>query len=237
MTNKLKEVISTKSIIFLVLNYFLGYMYLYPYILSKLYYTFNLSNEMYDLISLFVYLFMIAISVYLAFPVLKESYYKTPKLRKLIKSVLLTFVALYFISALSSILVFILTGLQDSANQNQVVDAFKQNPSLIIFTTVIYAPIVEEIVFRGAIFRGLRSKTNFIISAIISGLLFGFIHVFDSLIQGNILDLLYIIVYGSLGFVFCYAYEKNNSIFASIALHFINNFLGIIGIILSTFTA
>ena len=237
MTNKLKEVISTKSIIFLVLNYFLGYMYVYPYILSKLYYTFELSNEMYDLISLFVYLFMITISIYFAFPVLKESYHNTPKLKKLIKSVLLTFVALYFISALSSVLVFILTGLQDSANQNQVVDAFKQNPSLIIFTTIIYAPIVEEIVFRGAIFRGLRSKTNFIISAIISGLLFGFIHVFDSLIQGNILDLLYIIVYGSLGFVFCYAYEKNNSIFASIALHFINNFLGIIGIILSTFTA
>ena len=237
MTNKLKEVISTKSIIFLVLNYFLGYMYVYPYILSKLYYTFELSNEMYDLISLFVYLFMITISIYFAFPVLKESYHNTPKLKKLIKSVLLTFVALYFFSALSSVLVFILTGLQDSANQNQVVDAFKQNPSLIIFTTIIYAPIVEEIVFRGAIFRGLRSKTNFIISAIISGLLFGFIHVFDSLIQGNILDLLYIIVYGSLGFVFCYAYEKNNSIFASIALHFINNFLGIIGIILSTFTA
>ena len=237
MTNKLKEVISTNSIIFLVLNYFLGYMYVYPYILSKLYYTFELSNEMYDLISLFVYLFMITISIYFAFPVLKESYHNTPKLKKLIKSVLLTFVALYFFSALSSVLVFILTGLQDSANQNQVVDAFKQNPSLIIFTTIIYAPIVEEIVFRGAIFRGLRSKTNFIISAIISGLLFGFIHVFDSLIQGNILDLLYIIVYGSLGFVFCYAYEKNNSIFASIALHFINNFLGIIGIILSTFTA
>ena len=237
MTNKLKEVISTKSIIFLVLNYFLGYMYVYPYILSKLYYTFELSNEMYDLISLFVYLFMITISIYFAFPVLKESYHNTPKLKKLIKSVLLTFVALYFFSALSSVLVFILTGLQDSANQNQVVDAFKQNPSLIIFTTIIYAPIVEEIVFRGAIFRGLRSKTNFIISAIISGLLFGFIHVFDSLIQGNILDLLYIIVYGSLGFVFCYAYEKNNSIFASIALHFINNFLGIIGIILSTFTS
>ena len=94
MTNKLKEVISTKSIIFLVLNYFLGYMYVYPYILSKLYYTFELSNEMYDLISLFVYLFMITISIYFAFPVLKESYHNTPKLKKLIKSVLLTFVAL-----------------------------------------------------------------------------------------------------------------------------------------------
>ena len=237
MTNKLSQVISTKRIYFLVLNYFLGYMYIYPYILSKLYYSFHLSNEVYDLISFFVYLFMIGVSIYCAFPVLKESYYNRPKFKKLFESVLLTFVALYFISALSNILVFVLTGLEESVNQNQVIDAFNQNPLLIIFTTIIYAPIVEEIVFRGAIFRGLRSKTNFVTAAIISGLLFGFIHVFDSLVNGNFLDLLYIFVYGSLGFVFCYSYEKNNSIYASMALHFINNFIGIIGIILTSFTA
>ena len=237
MTNKLTQVISTKRICFLVLNYFLGYMYVYPYILSKIYYTFHLTNHMYDLISFFVYFFMIIVSVYCAYPVLKESYLNRPKFKKLIESVLLTFVALYFISALSNILVFILTGLEESVNQNQVIEAFNQNPILIIFTTIIYAPIVEEIVFRGAIFRGLRSKTNFIVSAIISGLLFGFIHVFDSLINGNFLDLLYIFVYGALGFVFCYSYEKNHSIFASMALHFINNFIGIIGIILTSFTA
>ena len=236
MKNKLHPIISLKCILFLVLNYFVGYMYIYPYILSKLYYSFNLTNEVYDLLSLFVYLFMIIVSIYFAFPVLKESYQNKPKFKKLIENVLLTFVALYFISALSNILIYILTGLQESANQNQVIDAFMQNPALIIFTTIVYAPIVEEIVFRGAIFRGLRSKTSFIPAAIISGLLFGLIHVFDSLIQGNILDILYIFVYGSLGFVFCYAYEKNNSIYASIALHFINNFIGIIGIILTTFS-
>ena len=74
MKNKLHPIISLKSILFLVLNYFVGYMYIYPYILSKLYYSFNLTNEVYDLLSLFVYLFMIIVSIYFAFPVLKESY-------------------------------------------------------------------------------------------------------------------------------------------------------------------
>ena len=237
MNQKLDNIISNKSILFLIFNYFLGYMYIYPMILSKIYYSFNLSTMMYDILSFIVYSLMIVSSIIAGFSVLKESYEKMPKVVKLFESVLLTFVVLFFTSGILNSVVTIITGLNESANQNQIIDAFNQNPILIIFTTVIYAPIVEEIVFRGAIFRGLRSKTNFWISALISGLSFGMIHVFDSLIAGNFLDLLYLIVYGALGFIFCYSYEKNKSIFAPILLHFINNFIGIIGIILSTFTA
>ena len=234
MNRKLNKVISDLSILFLVLNYFVGYMYLYPRLLSILYYTFNLTNKMYDVLSFIVYLFMILASIIVGYSVLKESFEKLPKLSKLIESVILTFVVLFFTSGILNTLVTMITGLNESANQNQIIDAYNQNPLLIIFTTIIYAPIVEEIVFRGAIFRGLRGKTNFWISALVSGLLFGLIHVFDSLLAGNFLDLLFLLVYGALGFIFCYSYEKNHSIYAPMLLHFINNFIGVIGIIISS---
>lgn len=48
---------------------------------------------------------------------------------------------------------------------------------LLVFATVVMAPLVEEVVFRGVLFQALRRKLGLWPGAIISSLAFGFIHV------------------------------------------------------------
>ncbi len=234
MNEKLEhDVMTLPRMLILVLNYFVGYMYVYPWILTRLLYQFHLSFTAYNWLSFAVYLLMIAISVAAGYPVLKESWKKIVRPRKFFENLLLMFVALYLISAFTSTLVSLISGMTESANQQSVILAFFQSPLLISFTTLVYAPLVEELVFRGALFRGLRSYMNFWTAALISALAFGSIHVMDSLFAGNFTDLWYLLTYGTLGFIFCFAYEKNHSIYGSMALHFLNNFIGIIGILLT----
>lgn len=230
-----KPILSWSRITILILNYFVGYMFIYPLLVSWITLQFHLNAGLYDLLCFSIYLFMILISIIAGYPVLKEGLQNLPRFNKFIENTLIIFVILYFVSGLTSAFVSLISGLDQSVNQQTVISAFYESPLLIIFTTLIYAPIVEEMVFRGAIFRGLRSHFNFWIAAIISALAFGGIHVIESLISGNFIDLLYLLTYGSLGFIFCYSYEKNDSIYGSIVLHFMNNFIGIIGIIISVF--
>lgn len=236
MIRKLEnKIISNKRILLLVINYFIGYMYLYPFLLKRIFILFQLDIKAYDFLSLLIYVGMILFSFFVGLPILKESIKRFPRIIKYFESVLITFVSLYFISGITSTIVMLLTNTDQSANQTLIIEAFKQSPLMISFSILIYAPFVEEMVFRGAIFRGLRSRYNFITAGLISGILFGMIHVFDSLIAGNFNDLWYLLTYGALGFLFCYSYEKNKTIFAPMLLHFMNNLLGLIGIIVSVY--
>lgn len=227
--------ISDIRILLLLSNYFIGYMYAYPYLLKFIYKVFELDIKIYNFLTFVVYLFMIVFSIIIGYPVLKESILRFPKVKKYLESILLSFVALYFVSGVTSSIVMIITGADQSVNQSLIIDAFRESPLVIGSSIIIYAPIVEEIVFRGALFRGLRNRFSFIYSALISSLGFGFIHVFDSLIIGNYIDLWYLLTYSALGFVFCYSYEKNKTIYAPMLLHFMNNLLGLIGIIVSIY--
>ena len=227
--------ISWLRIFILLLNYTAGYMFFYPMLLVWSSKIFHFSYIQYQIATFLIYVFMIFVSLIVAWPLLKESYTKQREFRKFIESILLMFVAVYVINILTSGIISLLTGLESSENQTGIITAFYANPLLISFSTLIYAPIVEEITFRGAVFRPLRKYTNFWISALISGILFGFIHVMDSLFIGNFIDLSFMLTYASLGFLFCFCYEKNKSIFAPMLLHFLNNGLGVIGILLSIF--
>ncbi len=236
MTKNLEsKIISNRRILLLILNYFVGYMFLYPLLLQVCLNVFQLDSKTYNLLSMCIYIGMIVFSIVVGYPVLKESVQKFPKLNKYFETVLISFVILYFVSGFTSAIVMILTQTDTSANQSIITDAFRQSPCVISFTILFYAPIVEEILFRGALYRGLRNRFNFIIAGLISGLSFGFIHVFESLISGNFIDLLYLLTYGSLGFLFCYSYEKSKTIFVPMTLHFMNNFIGLIGIIVSVY--
>jgi hypothetical protein len=79
------------------------------------------------------------------------------------------------------------------------------------------APVAEEFFFRGFFYRALRSRFSMIIAALIDGLVFGAIHYTDP----KTLSLLPILMV--LGFVFCVLYEYTGTLFATIALHAINN--------------
>ena len=90
------------------------------------------------------------------------------------------------------------------------------NTELVIFliSIVIIAPLLEEIIFRRIVFKRLNMKFSFIISAIISSLIFGIGHEF--------LGILGAIVFGV---ACCLLYIKYNNLLVPIAVHVVNNLL------------
>lgn len=75
---------------------------------------------------------------------------------------------------------------------NPLLDYFEQGPTLLILLAtlaVIWAPIVEEVVFRGGLLRQLYTRTNIILAAIISSIVFAFMHGYPIIMLGSIIGL------------------------------------------------
>lgn len=79
----------------------------------------------------------------------------------------------------------------------------------------IVAPVVEELLFRGFMFKGLRKKLTFWPSAIISSLLFAVLH-----LQLNVGVNVFFMALGA-----CWLLEKTGSIYSSLALHMLKNLI------------
>lgn len=116
-----------------------------------------------------------------------------------------------------------------SENQSAITDLLGQYPILMILSAVGLAPIYEEILFRLGFKKCLKNKWLFII---ISGTLFGLIHIFPTDLNLSV-ALIQSIVYVIMGISLAYYYQKYSNIFYSIAIHFYNNLLSIIFILLS----
>ncbi|SFB02423.1 hypothetical protein SAMN05216249_10739 [Acetitomaculum ruminis DSM 5522] len=85
---------------------------------------------------------------------------------------------------------------------------------------VILAPVAEELIFRGVLYARLKKVFPPIVSAVISGLVFGAIH-------GNIVQFIYA---GIIGIIFAVLVEKYKTIKVSILAHATANFVSIISV-------
>lgn len=119
-----------------------------------------------------------------------------------------------------------------SANEEAVQNIIKQVPIYMIFSTIIYAPFVEELIFRKSIRDIIDNDYLYII---ISGLTFGFVH---TLAGSTLHELIYIIPYGALGSCFAIMHVKTKNIYTSMTFHMIHNaivvFISIAGNILGS---
>lgn len=111
-----------------------------------------------------------------------------------------------------------------STNETQVRELLLANPLPMMFTISILAPLSEELTFRKSLSPLFKNKWLF---ALVSGLLFGLGHLMVDFTSGNfqIYRLLYLIPYGSLGFVFALMNRENKTTFSSISIHCLHNFL------------
>jgi CAAX protease family protein len=82
--------------------------------------------------------------------------------------------------------------------------------------TCVVAPICEELLFRGFIFRALSNWRGVWPAALITGVLFGAVHG----LSAPAVDLLPL---AFLGFVLCILYHRSGSLYPCIALHVLNN--------------
>jgi membrane protease YdiL (CAAX protease family) len=85
------------------------------------------------------------------------------------------------------------------------------------FAVIVVAPACEEIFFRGFFYRALRTRMGVGTAALVDGLVFGAIH-YGGSDTVQILPILAV-----LGMIFCLVYEATGTIFATIALHALNN--------------
>lgn len=116
----------------------------------------------------------------------------------------------------------------ESANQALL----KTLPLLYLLpATIIWAPVVEEAIFRGVFRRFIKNDVLFII---ISAISFGLLHTFSSEV-GLYNIIVQSLSYAAMGGVMAYAYTKTNNIFTSMMVHSIQNTFGMIMIILTTF--
>ncbi len=96
-------------------------------------------------------------------------------------------------------------------------EAFSQlltEPAALIVMTVILAPILEEVLFRGIILKGLiNNGTQPITAIIISAVIFGVVHFNPWQFAGALL----------LGLVLGLVYYRTNSLLVPILLHAFNN--------------
>lgn len=117
----------------------------------------------------------------------------------------------------SNLIINVITG-NIAANEQQLRDLFQISPIYIFFSAVIFAPVVEELTFRRAIKNIFKTDILFIL---VSGLLFGFLHVATNF--SSLWDLLYLIPYSAPGIAFAYMLKKYDNIFVSMGFHFMHN--------------
>ena len=135
----------------------------------------------------------------------------------------------FLLMMISNFIINIYSPVSMAANEQGVREIIKSVPIISLFTLCLLAPIAEELIFRKSFKDCFSGKWAFII---ISGLVFGLLHVIGSF--GSLYELLYIIPYSALGIAFASTYYKTKNIFSSIFIHCMHNtIIVVLNIVLS----
>lgn len=97
---------------------------------------------------------------------------------------------------------------------NIVIEPTKSEIILYVVVLMIFAPIWEELVFRGMFFMKLSQHFSTLSSAVISAYIFTLGH---PLTEGSVLY-----IFG-MGVCLAYAYKKTNNLLVPIGIHVLNN--------------
>ena len=136
------------------------------------------------------------------------------KTAKIIDSIIkfIIFIPLLFLIS------FIIQYVLPEYKQQEIVLNFKNTlleDKTILIHVLVIAPIVEEIIFRGYMYRILKSRTPIIFAMIISSTIFSLIHY-------NVLSYILLFV---LSIFLTYIYERNGSIICPIIIHSLFNLM------------
>ena len=113
------------------------------------------------------------------------------------------------------------------SNEEAVQSIITGYPLAAFFMTTFFAPIIEELIFRKSLQDAVPVKKVF---PLISGLVFGYIHVMGAT---NPFEYLMIISYGALGYAFGVILNKTDNIYCVIMMHMIHNgILTLLGVLL-----
>lgn len=140
---------------------------------------------------------------------------------KIVAKEILRFIPIWLIAI--CIDTFILVG--EPANQVHVVEAFQKDPIRISMLAIIFAPIVEELIFRLLPYQFIKNKVVYII---VSTLVFAAMHVVN-----DTNPLYYIWGYVVEPAYWAYRYHKTKNIWVTISMHSVGNLACILLLIFS----
>lgn len=112
--------------------------------------------------------------------------------------------------------VLMLLGVETQGDQILELFAALDSPVWFILVGVVFAPVVEELFFRGFLFQGFRQKYGWVKGGLLSSVIFGMAH----------LDPAAFLPTAILGFLLAYMYHRSNSVWTPIILHVLVNALG-----------
>lgn len=134
------------------------------------------------------------------------------KVKKIIKEIVM-----YIPVSLISTLIIYLFFVGEPANQINLNEAFKKMPILILSQTIIFGPIIEELIYRYLPYYFIKNKTLYII---ISSIIFAASHVIH---DPNAFYYIWFYMLGSL--YLGYRYYKTKDIWVTIGIHSFHNLI------------
>lgn len=223
-------VFTRKQSVALILHYFIGYNFLYPLILLIINnFLVGKNQALHPRLNTLFIIFMIISTVAIVHDPIRRSFNKFKmQFASHAQAILKNFGLLFLVNiAINIIIINIFKINSTPENQNIIVAMVKSNPVPMFLSTVIFAPIVEEIIFRGVFYQNLRSKTQFIVPILVSVLFFGGMHLVAGFAAGNgSKEMVFLLQYSSVAFFMIRSLESCDNIFGAIGVHFLNNLLG-----------
>lgn len=130
---------------------------------------------------------------------------------------------LSFILALALTMILELLGLSQSStpNNDAVIGIMDLEYNKMYAVTVLLAPFVEEILFRGLLFGAVRNK-NRTLAYVVSVLAFSLYHVWQYAVV-DLSALIYMLSYIPVSYALAWCYDRSGSIWVPIGLHMLNN--------------
>ena len=213
-----------------VVRYLIGYCFLYPYLLGLVIDPEWCSSTMSIVIVSGMYIIYFIVTIMLSLDTLKHAFDKflEAPFKLLLKMIPLRIGMILVVSFLSTLVTFV-AGDVSPLNQESVTEGILALPLMYIPLATIFAPIVEEVVFREILYKKVNHRY---LGILLSCGIFGLLHCLEGLMAGNWIELLFVIVYGIQAYFLIMAYDETDSMAGSMVLHFLNNLLGCIVVFL-----
>ena len=136
-------------------------------------------------------------------------------------------VALYGLNELVYRLTRLVVSNQTNLNDTTISAQIEDAPHMTLLIVIFLAPFVEEVLFRGLVFGGLRGKSVLLAYAV-SCALFALVHVWQFVVQSR--DLTYFLLmvqYLVPGVVLAWVYDRSGTLWTAIGLHAVTNALSV----------
>jgi membrane protease YdiL (CAAX protease family) len=147
-----------------------------------------------------------------------------------LQAVILGFVFAFFLELALSLALRYIFGVFENPNQTAILRETRLNANVMTIVAVLFAPVVEETLFRGVLFGSIRRRHR-VLAYVVSALAFALYHEWQfALFDQSWSVLLYGLQYLPASLAFAWCYERSGSLWAPILAHAAINLIATISI-------